>query len=126
MSYDIRFAVKVADVTPETFAVIGAPDYDSPTYNLREIFETSMDWDYHQGQWYPITEVLPKIQRGITELTLFPDKYRKMEPENGFGTITSAISCLESIVNYFKPGSCDGLAGSWNADVPINCIYMSW
>lgn len=126
MSYDIRFGVKVAGAPEDCFAVIGEPEYDSPTYNLRPIFEKSMDWDYKQGDWYPITEVMPKIQRGITELTMHPEKYRKLEPENGWGTIGSAVKCLRSVVDYFGPDSFSGLAGGWNADIPIECIYMSW
>lgn len=124
MSYDIRFGVKVAGAPDDCFAVIGEPERDSPTYNLREVFETSMDWDYHQGQWYPITEVLPKVQRGIKELTRHPEKYKELEPKNGWGTISSAVECLQSIVNWFN--GWDGIAGTWNADIPIDCIYMSW
>jgi len=125
MSYDIRFGVKVVGVD-DCYAVIGHPEYDSPTYNLRDIFVRSMDWDYHQGEWYKITEVLPKIQHGITELTLHPQRYKKLEPENGWGTVGSAIECLRSVVDYFSANSWDGLRGSWNADVPIDCIYMRW
>lgn len=126
MSYDIRFGVRVAGAPDDCFAVIGEPEYASPTYNLRDIFVASMDWDYHQGEWYKVTEILPKIQHGITELTLHPGKYRELEPDSGWGTIDSAINCLQSIVNYFKPGCWGGLDGSWNADVPIDCIYMCW
>lgn len=126
MSYDIRFGVKVAGAPEDCYAVIGEPEYSSPTYNLRPIFEKSMDWDYKQGEWYPITDVMPKIQRAITELTIYPKKYKKLEPENGWGTIGSAMKCLMSVVNYFNPESFDGLAGGWNADVPIGCIYMCW
>lgn len=125
MSYDIRFGVKVADAPDECYAVIGHPKYDSPTYNLRELFVQSMEWDYHQGEWYKITDVLPKIQHGITELTLHYKKYEKFEPSNGWGTISSALECLRSIVYYFGD-NWDGLGGSWNADVPIDCIYMTW
>ena len=126
MSYDIRFGVKVAGAPEDCYAVIGEPEWSSPTYNLRPIFEKSMDWDYKQGEWYPMTEVMPKIQRGITELTMHPEKYEKLEPENGWGTIGSAVMCLRSVVDYFGPDSFVGLRGSWNADIPIGCIYMSW
>ena len=125
MSYDIRFGVKVAGAD-DCYAVIGQPEYDSPTYNLRDIFVLSMDWDYKQGEWYKITEVLPKIQHGITEMTLHPKKYKKLEPENGWGTVDSAIECLRSVVDYFSATNWNGLCGSWNADVPIDCIYMAW
>lgn len=126
MSYDIRFGVKVAGAPEDCYAVIDHPEYDNPTYNLRELFVKSMDWDYTQGEWYPITEVLERVQRGITELTLHPIEYKKYEPDNGWGTIESAIECLHGIVAYFKPGSWGGFYGSWNADIPLNCIYMSW
>lgn len=126
MSYDIRFGVKVAGVTPDCIAVIGQPEYDSPTYNLRDIFVKSMDWDYTQGDWYSVVNVLPKVQRGITELTLHTDKYRALEPDSKWGTISSAIRCLRSIVDYFAPENYGGLAGSWNAGIPIEAIYMRW
>lgn len=126
MSYDIRFGVKVAGASPDCYAVIGQPEYDSPTYNLRDVFVKAMGWEYQQGEWYPITEVLPKVQRGITELTMHPGKYRSLEPDNGWGKIGWAIDCLQSIVDYFKPESWGGLAGSWNADIPIEAIYMRW
>lgn len=126
MSYDIRFGVKVAGAPDDCFVVIGLPEHDSPTYNLRDIFVKSMDWDYTQGEWYPIKEVLPKVQRGITELTMNPGKYKSIEPDNGWGTISGAVECLSSIVDYFKPDGWSGLSGSWNAGIPLGCIYMRW
>lgn len=126
MSYDIRFGVKVVGAPDDCYAVIGHPEYDSPTYNLREIFTKSMAWDYHQGEWYPITEVLPKVQHGITELTMRPGVYRLLEPDNGWGDIDGALKCLRSIMDYFSPSGWGGLRGGWNADVPLETIYMSW
>lgn len=126
MSYDIRFGVKVAGAPDDCYAVIGEPEWASPTYNLREMFVKSMDWDYTQGEWYPITEVLPKINRGITELTRHQSRYLQYEPENGWGTIGSARHCLQSIIDYFKPDSWGGFYGSWNSDIPLSCIYMCW
>ena len=125
MSYDIRFGVKVAGAQEECYAVIGHPEYDNPTYNLRDIFVKSMGWDYHQGEWYKVSDILPKVQNGITELTLHSEKYKPLEPSNGWGTISSAIECLKSIVDYFGD-NWNGLGGSWNADIPIDCIYMCW
>ena len=121
MSYDIRFGVKVAGAADDVYAVIGEPEYSSPTYNNREIFVKSMDWDYKQGEWYPMTDVLPKIERGIHELRFHPEKYRGLEPDNGWGGIGSALKALESIVGWFSSWD-----RGWNADIPIECIYMSW
>ena len=126
MSYDIRFGVKVAGAPEDCYAVIGQPERDSPTYNLRDMFVHCMDWDYTQGEWYPVTEVLPKIQHGITELKLHPKKYKKYEPNNGWGTLGGALECLQSIVKYLSPDSWEGIGGTWNADIPTDCIYMRW
>lgn len=126
MSYDIRFAVKVAGAPDDCYAVIGEPEYSSPTYNLREMFVACMDWDYEQGKWYPLMEVMPKIERGIHELTYNVRKYKKYNPENGWGDTSSALLALKSIADYFSPNNYSGLGGTWNADVPLDCIYMSW
>lgn len=126
MSYDIRFAVKVAGAPDDCYAVIGRPRYDSPTYNLRKMFVACMGWDYKQGEWYPLKDVLPKIERGVDELTYNEDMYTQYNPENGWGSTASARNALKSIVEYFDMNSYEGHAGTWNADVPLDAIYMSW
>ena len=126
VSYDIRFAVKVKGAPDDCYAVIGHPEHDSPTYNVRGIFVKSMDWDYEQSKWYPMTEVLPKVERGVHELSFNTKAYKDLEPDNGWGSISTALEALQSILDYFKDRNLSGLAGSWNADVPIDCIYMSW
>lgn len=126
MSYDIRFAVKVAGAPDDCYAVIGHPEYDSPTYNLREMFVACMSWDYTQGVWYQLKDVLPKIERGVRELTYNEDAYKKYNPENGWGSTSSARKALRSILDYFNPDDYSGLAGTWNADIPLDCIYMRW
>ena len=82
MSYDIRFGVKV-EGAKDVYAIIGRPEYDSPTYNNRNIFVHSMGWDYHQGEWYPMNEVIPKVEHGIHELTFNEKEYKKYDPDNG-------------------------------------------
>lgn len=122
MSYDIRFAVKVAGADKDIYAVIGHPEYDTPTYNLRDIFVKCMDWDYDQGEWYRMDEVIPKIERGVHELAFHEKKYKPLEPKNGWGQVSSAMMCLQSILDWFKDPWCRG----WNEDIPIECIYMAW
>lgn len=124
MSYDIRFAVKV-EGAKDCYAVIGEPEYSSPTYNLGKMFRKCMNWDFEQGVWYKLTDVLPKIEHGMTELFNNPQEYRKYDAPNGWGTVESAREALFSILNYFKD-EWGGLQGSWNCDVPMGCIYMCW
>ena len=120
MSYDIRFGVRV-DGT-DKFAVIGAPERDSPTYNNRDIFVKSMDWDYKQGEWYQMSEVLPKIERGIHELTFNADTYRSLEPSNGWGGVSSSLEALQSIIDWFG----NPWERGWDEEIPLECIYMRW
>ena len=122
MSYDIRFGVKVAG-TDNVYAIIGRPVYDSPTYNLRDMFVKCMDWDYSQGEWYPMNEVLPKVERGINELKYHQSKYLKYEPDNGWGTIGSALESLQSIYKWFDLNDWER---GWDEEIPLECIYMRW
>ena len=122
MSYDIRFGVKV-EGAKDVYAIIGRPEYDSPTYNNREIFVHSMDWDYKQGEWYPMNEALPKVERGIHELKFNQSKYLKYEPDNGWGTVSSALESLQSIYKWFDPSDWDR---GWDEEIPLECIYMRW
>ena len=126
MSYDIRFGVKVAGAPDDCFAVIGEPEYSSPTYNLRDMFVACMDWDYSQGEWYKMVDVMPKIERGIRELTCNEEAYKVYNPLNGWGSTNSARKALMSIADYFSDDSYYGIHGTWNADIPYDCIYMRW
>jgi len=122
MSYDIRFGVKVEGMDGY-IATIDEPEYSSPTYNLRDMFVACMDWDYEQGVWYNCADVFPKIQSGLTELTLHPKKYKKYNAPNGWGTIDSAKECLASVV--IKIGEIVSGDWSWN-EIPLEHLWMRW
>lgn len=122
MSYDIRFGVKVEGMNGY-IAVIDEPEYDSPTYNLRDMFVACMDWDYEQGVWYNCAEVFPKIRHGQEELTAHPKKYTKYNAPNGWGTVDSAKKCLDSLVQ--KIGEIVSGNWSWN-EIPLEHLWMRW
>ena len=121
VSYDIRIGVKVEG--SGCFAVVAEPQYSSPTYNLRDMFVACMDWDYEQGMWYNCEEVLPKFERGLSELLFHREAYEQYNPSNGWGNIDSAIKVIESVIECIKHQRGDGW--SWN-DIPLECLYMSW
>lgn len=123
MSYDIRFGVKV-EGAKDVYVNIGRPEYDSPTYNNRDIFVNCMRWDYKQGKWYPMDEVLPKVKDGINELISNPHLYKQYEPDNGWGGIESALQCLKSIYDWFYPEK--PWEREWDEDIPLNCMYFRW
>ena len=123
MSYDLRIGVKVEGT--DIIAVIGHPDVDQPTYNLRDMFVACMDWDYTQGEWYKVSEVYEKICRGIAELSGYPKKYKKFEPDNGWGTVSSALEALISlrdcIDDIVDPNGWRG----WNT-IPMKHLWVAW
>lgn len=122
MSYDIRFGVKV-DGMDGYIAVIDEPEYSSPTYNLRNMFVACMDWDYEQGEWYNCAEVLPKLERGVHELAFRKSKYTKYNAPNGWGTTTSALEVLQSVVK--KIGEIVDGDMTWN-EIPLEHLWMRW
>ena len=123
MSYDIRIGVKVAGVA-NLYAVIDKPELSSPTYNLRDMFVACMGWDYEQGEWYNVADVLPKIKRGISELSEHPSKYRKYNAPNGWGTVQDALNALKSLYECILDNSADA-SETWN-EIPYDMMYMRW
>lgn len=115
MSYDIRVCVKVEGC--DEYAVVGRPEYDSPTYNLIRMFRACMDWDYAQGEHYPAAYALDRLDHGIQELTRHPDRYQQYVPDNGWGSIASALRAMRSARECILECA---------EDVPIGCLYMRW
>lgn len=129
MSYDIRLAVEVAGAPVNEdgeplYAVIGTPEYDSPTYNLGDMFRACTGWDFKQGKFYRVSEVLPLIEKGIHELRFNGRAYKKYEPDNGWGSVGSALEALESMLESIERNG-PGNHWSWN-DIPLDCLYIAW
>lgn len=125
MSYDIRWCVETVreNNDGERFVVVHIPEYDSPTYNYRKMFVACMGWDYKQGEYYPMAEVLPKLRHGLAQLTKHPEKYRQYEPENGWGTLNGAIRCIESWIDELtNEVDWDGVCHYW----PISALWWRW
>ena len=123
MSYGIRLGVKVEGL--DVIAVIDLPKYDSPTYNLGNLFRECTGWDFRQGEWYRVSEVLPKIEHGISELRINPDKYRHLEPDNGWGTIGSALETLESLSKCIDDNIGVSDWGKWQ-EIPAEFLWVRW
>lgn len=117
MSYDIRLAVKTEF---GGFVVIDKPQYDSPTYNLGELFQKCTKWDFKQGEYYNCEEVLPLVRGGLRELNSHPEKYEKYLPSNGWGTMKDARDCLEYIVKCIEDNITD------YDRIPAQFLYIKW
>lgn len=123
MSYDLRLAVKVEGGN-NLYAVIDEPELSSPTYNLGKMFRACMDWDFNQGEWYKVSEVIPKIERGIHELRFSPKKYEQYNAPNGWGTINTAIASLNSLLECIER-NVEGQDINWNS-IPLDLLYIAW
>lgn len=113
MSYNLSIGVKVAGVE-DLIVEIGRPLYDSPTYNLGDMFRACMDWDYEQGVWYKVSDVLPKVERGVHELRFHGKKYDKYNGQD-------ALIVLESLLECFAEYGPE----SWKS-IPFEHLYMRW
>ena len=119
MSYDMRFAVKVNIGDEDIFVNIGSPEYDSPTYNLRKIFEKCMDWDYEQGIFYKCSEIETNVLNGVNELAINGASYKQYENPNGWGTVEDAYVVLTALFRDMHGIS--ELKG-----VPLEYLYFAW
>lgn len=125
MSYDIRICVKVEGY--DKYAQVAVPEYDSPTFNLGEMFRACMDWDFctsevdengnYHVRYYPCSFVIEKVERGIRELRTNGKAYKKYNPPNGWGDINGALLALESLRDCIYEQA---------EEIPINYLYMSW
>ena len=125
MSYDISICVKIEGL--DQYAEIGEPEYAHPTYNIGSMLRAAMDWDYSQcekdenGNWhdcyYKCDFVIGRVEQGIRELRTNPQKYKKYEPENGWGSIGGALEALESLRACIY---------EFAERIPIEHLYMCW
>lgn len=121
MSYDLRLGVKVEDT--DIIAVIAEPEYSSPTYNLGKMFRVCMNWDFEQGKWYRVSDVWDLIEHGISELRMYPSKYRQYDAPNGWGTVSSALNALESLSQCISELTDEGFG--WNR-IPPDKLWVCW
>lgn len=121
MSYDLRIGVKVEGT--DIIAVISEPEQSSPTYNLGTMFRKCTGWDFEQGKWYMVKDVLPLIEHGIKELHINRGEYKQYDAPNGWGTTSSAIEALESLRDCIY-GIISGDVG-WQT-VPEEHLWVAW
>lgn len=115
MSYDLGIAVKVDGC--EKFAEIAVPEYRSPTYNLGKMFRVCTGWNFKQGEYYRCSDVIGNIEKGIRELRTRKERYKQYEPENGWGTIPSALNTLEKLRDCIYEQA---------EEIPLEHLYVSW
>lgn len=120
MSYDLRLGVKVEGT--DIIAVIDEPEFSSPTYNLGKMFRACMNWDFKQGEWYRVKDVLPNIERGLKELRFNGKAYEKFNDPGGWGTVSSAIEALDSLIQCIS----ENTSGDKWQEIPIEHLWVTW
>lgn len=114
MSYDCEFGVMLPN---GDIVHYGYPNLDNPTYNLRDIFCKAMDFEYKQGEWYPMKDMLPRFQRAMNELTFNEEAYKPLEHYNGWGTVQSAMICFANWIDE---------TFELVENIPIEYLYWRW
>lgn len=115
MSYDIEIGVRIYDT--DLYVCIAEPKYSSPTYNLGQMFRAATGWNFEQGKWYRCEDVINDIQQGISEMVIRPSKFKTLEPKNGWGTISDAVECLESMRDCIYRTA---------EEIPIEHLWIRW
>lgn len=107
MSYSISFRVKVEGTNEyvEPSFVIREGIHPNITWNVRELIEQSSGWDIqNEGPNGTIKEWAEKIKEGKKNLAENPEKYRKYESPNGWGTVEGTLhfykDCLSMIADF--------------------------
>jgi hypothetical protein len=97
MSYDIAYKVRVYG----TNKYINVFDSEANcTWNVREMIckSTGLPWENEQNNGYLI-KIMPKIMKGYYELNNYPEKYRKYESPNGWGTVEGTKRFFGKIIS---------------------------
>lgn len=95
MGYDICFRARLAG----TSQMVSVGDDINHTSNTAEMVHEvcgsyPSDWDMMKCR-----ALFPIVARGASKLARFPEKYRKYEPDNGWGSVESTQRFLSKIAD---------------------------
>lgn len=96
MSYDISFRVKVEGA--DVWLPVG--DYRANiTYNVGELIRhaTGLQWLNCENNGL-CANIIPYIRRGLEKLRAHPERYKKYESPNGWGTVEGVISFFAKVL----------------------------
>lgn len=126
MSYDISFRVRVADT--DKFVEVGHCDANI-TWNVRQIIElsTGLPWLNEQNNGYCV-DIMPAIQKGLSELRAHPEKYKQYEAENGWarfrgrpGSLPKSLKTGKNTADGKTPRSLRKRHFGWYSDARLLC-----
>lgn len=100
MSYDISFKVKVEG--KDSYVEVGNCNANT-TWNVREMIEksTGLEWNNCCDNGF-CKDIIPAIQKGYSELTKNPLKYKQYEAKNGWGTVETTARFFKEIIESWE------------------------
>lgn len=100
MSYSIKFKVKAEGVNE--YVSVGDCDANI-TWNVRDIIieSTGLLWNNCANNGY-CKHIIPFIEKGLKELQRHPERYKKYESPNGWGTVEDVKRFFEEILAAWK------------------------
>lgn len=73
------------------------------THNLVPMWEEAGCYEaLYDSSGKKARSILPKLKRALKAIQADPDKYKVLEPANGWGTYESAINFLEKVIEACK------------------------
>ena len=96
MSYDIAFKAKIEGTY--SYVPVGNCEANT-TWNVRKMIceATGLEWKNEQNNGL-CKDVIPKIEYGCQELEMHPEKYKKYEPANGWGSVRTTLFFFQNIL----------------------------
>ena len=93
MSYDVRLSIHTGGEYPAAVT-----ETRSPTYNLAPMFREALGRSMRSHDGGPslagmlAKDALPVLRAAITAMEADPDRFRSLNPPNGWGSYESALS----------------------------------
>ncbi len=117
MSYDVSFRVKVEGI--DEYVDVGSCDANI-TWNVRQLIKESSGWDILNEDYNGLVkDLIPKLQAGLNNLLLNPQKYIEFESPNGWGTVSGVINFYKNIINSWIE-----FVGDYPKLVDVAVIYV--
>ena len=91
MSYDISLVIDTGHEETEV-AYVG-----SYTYNVGDMYREALGFSLGELDGKNACDSLDILDKGIKDMQANPDKYKKMNPENGWGNYEGALEYLLNI-----------------------------
>lgn len=96
MSYDISFKVKVEGI--DKYIPVGECSANI-TWNVGKMIRksTGLEWNNEENNGL-VKDIIPFIIKGYEELSTNPEKYKKYEDKNGWGTVSGTRKFFNQIL----------------------------